>query len=148
MREHYQNLLKSRSDFAITNNSERTYYSLHDLLELADIENRMFRMLNVSSVMAEVDGRQQSFASRASQWRGGDDVSQRPPETFYKYVQIKRRRYDSGSRRHNLLQIIDISSEIMYNVAQGEKKLLQLINATVSHEMRNPTNSIRCQNLQ
>ena len=46
-----------------------------------------------------------------------------------------------------MLQIIDISGEIMYNVAQGEKTLLSLINATVSHEMRNPSNSIRCQNL-
>lgn len=33
----------------------------------------------------------------------------------------------------------------MNEIAQGEKKLLALINATVSHEMRNPTNSIRCQ---
>jgi len=30
----------------------------------------------------------------------------------------------------------------MYDIADGEKKLLALINATVSHEMRNPTNSI------
>lgn len=33
----------------------------------------------------------------------------------------------------------------MYDIAQGEKKLLQLINATVSHEMRNPINSIQNQ---
>jgi signal transduction histidine kinase len=35
----------------------------------------------------------------------------------------------------------------MYDIAIGEKKFLQLINATVSHEIRNPINSIRCQNL-
>ena len=35
----------------------------------------------------------------------------------------------------------------MYDAAKGEKRLLALINATVSHEMRNPANSIRCQNL-
>jgi hypothetical protein len=33
----------------------------------------------------------------------------------------------------------------MYDIAKGEKKLLQLINATVSHEMRNPINSIQNQ---
>jgi hypothetical protein len=31
----------------------------------------------------------------------------------------------------------------MYNVVNGEKKLMALINATVSHEMRNPINSIK-----
>jgi len=30
----------------------------------------------------------------------------------------------------------------LYNKAKGEKELLTLINATVSHEMRNPCNSI------
>ena len=33
----------------------------------------------------------------------------------------------------------------MYDIATGEKKFLQLINATVSHEMRNPINSIKSQ---
>ena len=33
----------------------------------------------------------------------------------------------------------------MFNKVEGEKKLLALINATVSHEMRNPINSIRSQ---
>jgi signal transduction histidine kinase len=31
----------------------------------------------------------------------------------------------------------------MYDLANGEKKLLALINATVSHEMRNPINSMQ-----
>jgi signal transduction histidine kinase len=31
----------------------------------------------------------------------------------------------------------------MFDLANGEKKLMALINATVSHEMRNPTNSIQ-----
>ena len=44
-----------------------------------------------------------------------------------------------------VLQIIDISSNIKYYKAKGDKKLLTLINATVSHEMRNPLNSIQSQ---
>jgi signal transduction histidine kinase len=35
----------------------------------------------------------------------------------------------------------------MFKMAEGEKKLMALINATISHEMRNPINSIRSQNL-
>jgi signal transduction histidine kinase len=31
----------------------------------------------------------------------------------------------------------------MFKMAEGEKKLMALINATISHEMRNPINSIR-----
>lgn len=44
--------------------------------------------------------------------------------------------------------MIDVTKEVLYNKANGEKKLLALINATVSHEMRNPINSIYSQNLQ
>ena len=35
----------------------------------------------------------------------------------------------------------------MYERAKGDKKVLTLINATVSHEMRNPINAIISQNL-
>ena len=41
-----------------------------------------------------------------------------------------------------------MSKDIMYDIANGEKKLLALINATVSHEMRNPLNSINAQNIK
>lgn len=63
-----------------------------------------------------------------------------------KYVQVKRQAYND--RKIDVLQIIDISAQIMYDIADGEKKLLALINATVSHEMRNPTNSIYSQVLK
>jgi len=45
----------------------------------------------------------------------------------------------------SLLQISNVSAKIMFNKATGEKKLLSLINAAVSHEMRNPINSINSQ---
>ena len=44
--------------------------------------------------------------------------------------------------KQKIVQINDVSAQVMFNVAQGEKQLLSLINATVSHEMRNPINSI------
>ena len=40
-----------------------------------------------------------------------------------------------------------MSSQIMYNKLKEEKRLMALINGTVSHEMRNPINSIRSQNM-
>ena len=35
----------------------------------------------------------------------------------------------------------------MFNMSKGEKKLMTIVNSAVSHEIRNPINSIRCQNL-
>ena len=47
-----------------------------------------------------------------------------------------------------MIQIIDISTEVMYNNEKTHNGLLNLINATVSHEMRNPLNSINAQNIE
>ena len=41
-----------------------------------------------------------------------------------------------------MLQIIDVSNKMLYNEVKAEKSFLTLINAAVSHELRNPLNSI------
>ena len=41
-----------------------------------------------------------------------------------------------------MLQLIDVSNRIRCDVLTGNQQMLQTINATVSHEMRNPINSI------
>ena len=51
--------------------------------------------------------------------------------------------HSTDDSKYDLLQIKDISAHILYDIASGEKKLLALINATVSHEMRNPLESIK-----
>lgn len=43
--------------------------------------------------------------------------------------------------------MVDETKNILYADAQGKNKFLQIINATVSHELRNPLNSIIQQNL-
>jgi len=45
-----------------------------------------------------------------------------------------------------MIQIHDISKSIMIEYLQTEKELYEIINATVSHEMRNPINSMVYQN--
>lgn len=47
-----------------------------------------------------------------------------------------------------MLKIIDVSMDILYERTCIEKKLLTVMNATVSHEMRNPINSIAALNIQ
>jgi len=49
---------------------------------------------------------------------------------------------DLNLREKIIIQIIDISDQIINEKSQAEKKLLSIMNATVSHEMRNPINSI------
>jgi signal transduction histidine kinase len=62
-------------------------------------------------------------------------------------VKIKRQIVEEEDITLEVLLMIDVTKEVLYNKANGEKKLLALINATVSHEMRNPINSIYSQNL-
>jgi signal transduction histidine kinase len=69
-------------------------------------------------------------------------IDQRQNKQFFS---IKKQLLDQNKE---MLQIIDISYELMCHRMNGEKKLLSLINATVSHEMRNPLNSIQSQILR
>ena len=41
-----------------------------------------------------------------------------------------------------MLQFINISSIILYDMEKSQNQLLGMVNACVSHEMRNPLNSI------
>jgi len=45
-----------------------------------------------------------------------------------------------------MIQIIDISSKFLYSQVKAKNDLLSIINASVSHELRNPLNSISAEN--
>ena len=47
-----------------------------------------------------------------------------------------------------ILQIIDISHTILYDEIKAQSEFLELINACVSHELRNPLNSIIARNIE
>ena len=44
-----------------------------------------------------------------------------------------------------IIQIINISATVMFEMSKGEHKMLEQMNATVSHDMREPINSLQCQ---
>ena len=44
--------------------------------------------------------------------------------------------------RKTILQLIDLSDKMLYNDIKAEESFLELINAAVSHELRNPLNSL------
>lgn len=62
-----------------------------------------------------------------------------------KYVQVRRERIQTWFRKHDVIKLIDVTEKVLYELAEGEKRLFSLINATVSHEMRNPINAIHGQ---
>ena len=41
-----------------------------------------------------------------------------------------------------LVQVVDMSDKILYTEVKAEQSFLTLINATVSHELRNPLSSL------
>lgn len=47
-----------------------------------------------------------------------------------------------------MFQFIDISKTILYDMEKANNAVLGMINACVSHEMRNPLNSIIAQNIE
>ena len=63
------------------------------------------------------------------------------------HFKIKKIKSIDGSKKNGikdkiLLQIIDVSDKMLYNEVNAQKSFLTLINAAVSHELRNPLNSL------
>ena len=62
----------------------------------------------------------------------------------FKFIQFKKSyiKAKKGEARQVMLSFADISSKILYDTTKAEGEFLSLINSTISHEMRNPLNSI------
>ena len=70
----------------------------------------------------------------------------RNSSSVYKFVVLKVNRIvsqiDAEEGQKYLIQIIDMSDKILYNEVKAEQSFLTLINAAISHELRNPLNSL------
>lgn len=64
------------------------------------------------------------------------------------FVQIKKKEYIKNGQTRIMLQFINVSKDIMYEQVHAENEFLAITNATVSHELRNPLQSISSQNLK
>jgi len=64
----------------------------------------------------------------------------------FRFVHVSKSVYQRRGQQNCMIQIHDVSSSIMIDYLQTEKELYEIINATVSHEMRNPINSMVYQN--
>jgi len=63
-------------------------------------------------------------------------------------VQVKVTKYKQNGKIRNKIKLFDISASVLYDQQIAHNKLLQMINACISHELRNPLNSIFAQNLE
>ena len=46
------------------------------------------------------------------------------------------------NKKRTILQIIDVSEKLLFNDLKAEYEFHSMMNATVSHELRNPLNSL------
>ena len=65
-------------------------------------------------------------------------------ESIYKYFVMKINQIvqQDGKSVKLLVQILDMSDKMLYNEIKAEKSFLTLINAAISHELRNPLNAL------
>lgn len=64
------------------------------------------------------------------------------------YFQFKVTESTHNGQLNSMVQIIDVSDTILYERERGHTDMLQVVNATVSHELRNPLNSLIAQNIE
>ena len=57
-------------------------------------------------------------------------------------------KYVYNGKNKTMLQFIDISKSILYDMEKTQTQVLETVNACVSHEMRNPLNSIIARNTE
>ena len=62
----------------------------------------------------------------------------------FKFFQFKKSKIKDSRSEYDKIMLCfsDISQKILYDTSKAEGELLSLINSTISHEMRNPLNSI------
>ena len=64
------------------------------------------------------------------------------------YVQLKIKAYRKEEKLMKIVQIIDVTDYIMYTFFKAQNEFTTLINACVSHELRNPLNCIIAKNIE
>ena len=69
-------------------------------------------------------------------------------EASQQFFKIKVEEITTGTNKFRVLKISDITVSQRLQMSQNQRQVLQMINACVSHEMRNPINSIFAMNLQ
>ena len=103
--------------------------SLNDLIKFQDMDlkNITFEIVDATSNNSEND------QTNLLAFKG---------QNTQNFVQIKKKEYIKQGQTRIMLQFINVSKDIMYEQVHAENEFLAITNATVSHELRNPLQSI------
>ena len=63
-------------------------------------------------------------------------------------LQINVTGYNNQNKSELMLQIIDISNSVSLNEKLVENEMLEIVNASTSHELKNPLSSMIAQNMK
>lgn len=61
---------------------------------------------------------------------------------------IRLKKYLQSGKEIKILQLIDVTNYILYMEFKAKNQFASIINACVSHELRNPLNSIIAKNIE
>lgn len=88
-------------------------------------------------------GVEMSFAPLIKNLQSNKGIDEEDMMTF-KFFKISRSKVVTYSDEPEkiMLAIVDISQKILYDTSKAQTEMLSLINSSISHEMRNPLNSI------
>lgn len=64
------------------------------------------------------------------------------------YFKIKFKKYMKNQEMKTMIQVVDITQNVLYEEVYAQNQFLYITNATVSHELRNPLQAICTQNLK
>ena len=88
-----------------------------------------------------------TFQKAKEEMHPDQEDQQQQNESRDKYFKVEVSKLKIGSSTYSVIRINDVTINMLFDFSKGEKRILQLINACVSHEMRNPLNAIMSQNL-
>ena len=136
----------SKNQSSETSKSEKTEFSLRDLslMSTMELSSKIFtfdKSLATKDMtkMAE-EGKQIELIVKGLPSMRGLDVEFVPK---FKFIQFKKSEIKNNNGSDKVMLCFnDISQKILYDTTKAEGEFLSLINSTVSHEMRNPLNSI------
>lgn len=130
----------------VSSKVEKTEHSIRDisLLDTKDLKSKIFTFdpkLGAEDITKmEGEGKNiQNIVKGLPSMRGIDEdyIPQ------FKFIQFKKSEIKNADDQDRLmLCFTDISQKILYDTTKAEGEFLTLINSTISHEMRNPLNSI------
>lgn len=69
-------------------------------------------------------------------------MDQKNEQQVRHYVQLKKKTYMRNGEEKIMVSLIDVSQSVLYDQVHAENQFLAITNATVSHELRNPLQSI------